>query len=305
MSAVLHLFPAPQGVVASSTVDAGRRQSTVVTSREVACSLVDQAIDVRPALMFWLLMPAALVLAVAGLWLDLWWLPVLALAPGLWLLLAWHRAVSAMRGLRLKVSVPSPCFAGDTGMVELRIFNGDRRDCADIAFSWAYRADDPSGWLDVPSRSCVLGLLPLPTRERGPLALPPLCVESQAPLSVFRARVRWQPALQLMVCPRPDLSPCDQSTPRSDAWLRRHGAVGAPWLTLADELTADVDLTADVPQRRERALSTLTAQVLRAEIQGRPYGLRLGGLVVPPGRGLLHRRRCLELLAHWRLPPQR
>jgi uncharacterized protein (DUF58 family) len=37
--------------------------------------------------------------------------------------------------------------------------------------------------------------------------------------------------------------------------------------------------------------------VLKAENEGRRYGLRLPGAQIPPGQGDAHRRRCLEALA--------
>jgi uncharacterized protein (DUF58 family) len=37
--------------------------------------------------------------------------------------------------------------------------------------------------------------------------------------------------------------------------------------------------------------------VLKAEAEGRDYGLRLPGVEYPPARGEGHRRRCLEALA--------
>jgi uncharacterized protein (DUF58 family) len=37
--------------------------------------------------------------------------------------------------------------------------------------------------------------------------------------------------------------------------------------------------------------------VLKAENEGRRYGLRLPGVAIPPGQGDSQRRRCLEALA--------
>ena len=47
----------------------------------------------------------------------------------------------------------------------------------------------------------------------------------------------------------------------------------------------------------EYKLSCLCHMVLVASGQGRRYGLDLGARRIPPGRGLAHRRRCLEALA--------
>jgi uncharacterized protein (DUF58 family) len=50
---------------------------------------------------------------------------------------------------------------------------------------------------------------------------------------------------------------------------------------------------ASVEARRAR----LAAWVLRADAEGRRYGLRLATVVIEPDHGPAHRRRCLEALA--------
>ena len=47
----------------------------------------------------------------------------------------------------------------------------------------------------------------------------------------------------------------------------------------------------------EERLSQMCRWVLDAEREGQLYGLRLPGVVLPPGRGADHRHRCLKALA--------
>ncbi len=55
----------------------------------------------------------------------------------------------------------------------------------------------------------------------------------------------------------------------------------------------------------EARLSQLCRWVLQSEAgYRRPYGLRLPGVEISPGRGSLHRARCLRALATYGVPPQ-
>lgn len=211
--------------------------------------------------------------------------------------------MSTLRGLRLRYSPMSPCFAGDTAMMEVRIDNPGGRDRWDIGLGIDRPAyPGPSTWVDVPPRSYNLALLALPTTERGLLRLPALRIDTEHPFGVVRAWARWEAGDVLQVFPRPELD--GPSLPRA------RDASGALRL---DPTRAGLD--EDVPpgviggdearEAVERAASRLTAWVLRAERLEMAYGLRLGVLVVPAGRGLRHQRRCLELLAQWDGKPPR
>jgi uncharacterized protein (DUF58 family) len=61
------------------------------------------------------------------------------------------------------------------------------------------------------------------------------------------------------------------------------------------ELWLDWMLLGDDPV--ETRLAQLCQWVLKAENEGRRYGLRLPGTQILPGQGDAHRRRCLEALA--------
>ncbi|MET0207970.1 MAG: hypothetical protein ABW220_02950 [Burkholderiaceae bacterium] len=207
---------------------------------------------------------------------------------GLVLTCAWL-CVDTLRGLRLRVAAPPPCFAGDMAMVELRVDNPDRRDRWDISISreagpgGAAIPVGPTGWIDVPPRSYNLALVPVPTHRRGVMDLPVLIVGTLHPLGLFAASARWQPALKVLIHPRPALggvsaSPLGAARTGASVWLdARHAGPGG----------------------LEQRLARLAAWVLQAERRECDYGLRLGPVRVPPGRGLIHRRRCLDLLGRW------
>ncbi|OWQ85618.1 hypothetical protein CDN99_21255 [Roseateles aquatilis] len=204
------------------------------------------------------------------------------------------RCIETLRGLRLRLSPPAPCFAGDTAMLELCLDNPGRHARWDIGIG-GERADrsgalGPSGWLDVPPHSYSVALVPIRTATRGSMALPVVRIETQHPFGVVRALSRWTPPRQLLVYARPEMD----GPPLPGHGQGRHG--GQPvWLDVATAV-GEGDASASTP---EAIASRLTAWVLLAERQGRDYGLRLGAVVVPPARGLAHRRRCLQLLGSW------
>ena len=70
--------------------------------------------------------------------------------------------------------------------------------------------------------------------------------------------------------------------------------------TASSELWLDWD-DARAPDVEAR-LSVLTHWVMQAENFGQSYGLRIPGTRIPPDRGDLHRRRCLEALALFEEP---
>jgi uncharacterized protein (DUF58 family) len=88
---------------------------------------------------------------------------------------------------------------------------------------------------------------------------------------------------------------------KSDALISRDTEEAQPlelWLDLA--ATAQAIRNRPSPQGaavHELALSRLCAWVLQAESRGLRYGLRLGGLALPPDRGPAHQQRCLQALA--------
>ena len=87
--------------------------------------------------------------------------------------------------------------------------------------------------------------------------------------------------------------------PKLIAWkalAREQGLLTKEFSAMASsELWLDWD-EARAPDVEAR-LSVLSHWVIQAERFGQSYGLRLPGLAIPPGRGEIHRTRCLEALA--------
>lgn len=211
--------------------------------------------------------------------------------------------IATLLGLRLRVLPPSPGFAGDAVMLEVRVDNPGPRFRWDIGIGLA-SADfpgcpSPAGWIDVPPHAYGLALVPVAARERGRRPLPTLWIETRHPFGFARVGRRWTPAGAMQVFARPEWRP-----PRLPALRRGRGGAGAGAVVLdpmlarrreigvrGDEGAGDADV--------ERTVSRLSAWVLQAEYAGHPYGLRLGSVVVPPGLGHAHQRRCLVLLADW------
>lgn len=272
MSAALRSFPQP--FVATSSGRSGRGSAEV---HELGL----RHLRVRPSWICLLLMLPPVPLMALGWQRQSIWLSALGLALLALIGLSLWRGVSALLGLRLRLPMPAPCFAGDTAMLELRLDNPGPRDRRDLAVS--QDGVVAQGWVDVAPFSGNLALVPLPTQLRGLWPVPALTVTSQHPMSLFHVSARWQPEVSLLVFPRPALGRGEApSRPPRPA----HGS--APlWLDLSGVDGGCV----------EDRLSRLVSRVLQAERSEQHYGLRLGPVVVPPRRGYSHRRRCLELLS--------
>lgn len=272
MSAALRLFPQ----ICSPTVASAAPRG----SAKHELSLRD--LRIRPSMVCLLLMLPPGPLAWLGWQRDSGWLLGLGLVlmsligVSLWL------AAASLRGLRLRLLPPAPCFAGDTAMLELRLENPSARARWDVSVHAEGAASQ--GWLDIAPRASNLALVPMPTGQRGQCPLPALLITSQHPLSLFHVSARWNTGLTLLVFPRPTLPDPLTAAPKR---ARASTSLTPVWLDLAQTAGHGV----------EEQLSGLAADVLQAERLERCYGMRLGSLVVPPRRGVLHRRRCLELLS--------
>lgn len=172
--------------------------------------------------------------------------------------------------------------------------------------------------------------LTVPTHRRGPMPLTEVLIDTRHPLGLFRAWAWVQTDASTLVYPRPaDWAPpaafvsTRSRNPRAERGQgaddfvgpRAYRAGDSPrrldWKALArerglvtkqfggDEASrVELDL-AQTTGDREQRLALLTRQVLDAEAQQLDYGLRLGSTLIPCGRGLAHRQRCLEALARY------
>ena len=180
--------------------------------------------------------------------------------------------------------------------------------------------------LDAGGRSLVQ--LPLPSTRRGRQRAPRLWLSTRFPLGLFRAWSWVNMDLSGLVYPQPaarasgdlrgetgrqdtgrDTTGDDDysglrdwrqgDSPKRIAWkaLARTGQKlvseylsGTPlprWIEWDSEAAIDI----------EQRIARLTRRVLDADAAGWEYGMRLPGIELRPGRGAVHRHRCLRALA--------
>lgn len=179
-------------------------------------------------------------------------------------------------------------------------------------------------------------VLPVPSRQRGYVAVPPIRIETDFPFGLIRAWTWIRPATHGIATPRPVRPPrsgeaTDETSPEStnvpthddghgDIRLRAYRVGDAlrrvNWkrfartghMTVADWDSPPADPTwIDWEQfpgvERELRLGYLAWQVDEAFRGEAPYGLRLPGRELPPDLGETHYRRCLEALGTFGMQP--
>ena len=232
-------------------------------------------------------------------------------------------------GLDVTPLPAEPVFAGQRARFPLRIENSGRRPRMAVGLQYQGELQNLT---DVPAEGSGQLALELPTSRRGRLQADRCALISIFPTGLFRT---WSwldlqlsclvyPAPEQGAVPAPPEGPGRQTGPRHGsgqedfqglrgyrpgdslrhiAW-RRAGrdealqtkqfageSAGRIWLDWHSLPALDV----------EARLSRLCRWVLDAEAAERPYGLRLPGVEIAPGKGEAHRRRCLEALAVYRL----
>jgi uncharacterized protein (DUF58 family) len=230
---------------------------------------------------------------------------------------------------RMAVSVgrAEPVFAGEAAQFRLHL---DGRVAFDRPAILARHVKSGSQLvIDVPAGALAEVVLGVPAERRGWLALGRVMLETRFPLGIFRAWSYVEPDARCLVYPRPERSPLPAPSvdsaagggrspvPGNDdyAGLRTYQLSDSPrhvaWKAVArsdDMLTkqfsgeAAAELWLDWQRLPaglgvEARLSRLAGWVLAAERAGTPYGLRLPGVEVGPGRGDRHRAACLQALA--------
>ena len=232
-----------------------------------------------------------------------------------------------LRGITMNLIAPTAQFAGASAIIGINIQSQRRSIRYGIGF--AVLGSGQWAWTDVPAQGSATVHIAFQTGQRGLHRVPALTAETRFPLGTFRVWTVWRPAAQVLVYPAPEslAPPLPTGEPRAGGAARAQSPAlgeydgvrayrrGDPlklvvWkkAAKADEL---VSRDAEPVQRYElwldqrhtgimhpeQQLSRLCAWVLRADKQGLDYGLRLGGLEIPPERGEVHKRRCLEALA--------
>ncbi len=229
---------------------------------------------------------------------------------------------------RLAVSVgrAEPVFAGEAAQFRLLL---DSRGAFDRpAILVRHVKSGAQLVVDVPADARAEVVLAVPAEQRGWLPLGRVMLETRFPLGLFRAWSYVEPDARCLVYPRPERSPLlppsaegasggmRSPVPGNDdyAGLRTYQLSDSPrhvaWKAVArsdDMLTKQFSGEAAAElwlewhrlpgSGVEQRLSRLAGWVLAADRAGQPYGLRLPGIEIGPGRGDRHRAACLQALA--------
>ncbi len=228
-------------------------------------------------------------------------------------------------GLRITMGRSEPVFVGDEAQFVMHVENSHRFARHSLE---ALRGDRISRF-DVGQADWASVSIAAPASQRGWLALGKVTLQTRYPLGLFRAWSPIWPDAQILVYPRPEITPLPPELPipheghavdigiggedfaalrpyqpgdsprhiawkitaRSDALVtKQFSTQGAAELIFAwSSLHARLDL--------ESRLSWLAGWVIQAEAAQVNYGLIIPGTAIEPGRGLDHRNQCLKALA--------
>lgn len=222
----------------------------------------------------------------------------------------------------------SPVFAGESASFFISLCN----DRPTARLGLLLRADDGQEvCTSLQAHERCDTAIPVPSMQRGWLALPRIRLSTVYPLGLFVAWSYLQPEMRCLIFPKPIFTPLppEQSIHLSGqrqgeggqedfAGFRNHQPADSlrhvAWKASArnpgqqpllvkqfaggaeQELTLDWQLTPDAADIETR-LAILTGWVLTADAAGASYGLRLPGLEILPHQGVRHRLHCLESLA--------
>ena len=236
-------------------------------------------------------------------------------------------------GLSVRPGRCEPVFAGEAAGFRLLIDNP--RAARRPALRLRARGQTSAFELGPAAESTVL--LACPTTRRGRLGIGRTIIETTWPLGLIRAWTVLVPEVDCIVHPAPEIDPPplpedgaggtgtgDRVRDGDDdfAGLRAHRAAdsprhvawkalarGGPMLTKQYAAAQGGDVLLDwsaLPTHldEEQRLSRLTAWVLRADQDGRRYGLLLPQTHIAPELGRDHRDRCLRELALFGIAPE-
>lgn len=240
-------------------------------------------------------------------------------------------------GLRLKAQLRQPAvFCGDTAWVAVSLSNARRSRRYAIAIGRSQRLQMVGAtFLNVAGGTSISTGIPVPTRERGWLTCPLIQVETAYPFGLFRVWGFWNPAVQILVYPKPEVGAPPifssqgagsdgRAIERSEghdlagirayrpgdsqkhlAWrqiARTDGFSTGQLYTKDHEGESSLQLRFvydDLPAAMgaEQRLSRLTAWTLAAHAAGASYCVDIPGATSAMGSGEGHLAHCLNILA--------
>jgi uncharacterized protein (DUF58 family) len=238
--------------------------------------------------------------------------------------------------LQIAAGKMQPVFAGEDACIEILIADNRHRARYAIASELDPADKQPADlnsaepvYVDIPSSGLVASKLHIPSERRGWLAIPRIKIHTEFPLTLFHAWAYVDLNAHCLIYPRPAAttqpipSSPDQDvkgtakiisgdddfsghrtyrfgdSPKRVDWkasAREQGiftkqfqgsAQSAVWLDWANTPGSD----------DEQRICQLTRWILDADIEQRPYGLRLPGRTFSPNIGKAHFHQCLQALA--------
>lgn len=242
-------------------------------------------------------------------------------------LLSMHIAHRNLDGVRIAAVTPEQTFAGDP--LSLGITLQDTRGRARKGLVVESENSETSRGKNLPPLASAELDLALPTERRGWCTLPRIRLRTRHPVGWFEAWSWCWPEKRVLVWPRP----AEQAPPlpgggRSDnhnrggdesdefhglrdwregdpvhriAWKasQRHQHLLARQFSRPERRRIVLTLGSAPGRSLEERLSIMARWVLEAERQDVEYGLELGTETLQPGRGEVHRARCLNALAEF------
>lgn len=232
-----------------------------------------------------------------------------------------------------------PVFAGEEAQFEVHLTNRSKRDRYAIWLGFtAKNLPRVAQAADLPAQATRTRILGTVAFRRGILAAPRIKIQTRFPLGLLRAWSYWQPAMQVLVYPKPEpaapalplagaaMEPGNGSAGHDDfagirAYQSGDSAKQLAWRQIArmdtrhdapliskhfaggasGELVLDFSLlpaSLDIETR----LSRMTRWVLEAEAQRIPYAFRLGTMAFAAALGPSHQAACLQELALYKEP---
>ncbi|MEA3151449.1 MAG: hypothetical protein QOD56_2388 [Gammaproteobacteria bacterium] len=240
-------------------------------------------------------------------------------------LVAMHHCHRNLLGLEVNVFGEADAFAGEAARFEFVLHNAAAVERCDIEIRCSAAA---AATHSVTTKGYARAAVDLPVGNRGVVHLDRFEVRTRHPFGWFRAWTYVQSPLTVFVAPAPrgslalpsaaaavgNSSVSERRGDEDFAGLRAYEA-GVPlkhmaWKVLArggDAAVRSYTGLAAQPEWLEWAalegldietrLSQLCRWVLQSELAQNPYGLRIPGAEIAPGRGPQHRSACLRALA--------